>query len=264
MTTRQGISTGELDVASIEADIILAYDEQANAYDVDAVTHVTGVLLASSAEETPGFASAGIVATITELNATQETAMPATISTPSDFSRSQLLADPAVRALINEESQTLRDQVTNLKTDVEKSTAKVKELETNNQKLAGDLKKAGGAALLPKISALVEAKVKALKASDAEKAVITAHLKARTFGDDPLVADTDLEKAVDQAVAAEYATVEGFRKLYGKSADAGSTGPKDEGTPADGAGDGKERPIVTPEEDKGDPFLESNPAPKKS
>jgi len=256
-STRKQIDSGELDVASVEANAVLAWNPVDSVYDVSAIQDVNGVVLSNSKVEKPGFDSAGIVATINELQESVtkgEATMNGAGKKPSDdFTRSQLLEDPTVKALIDEQTETLRSQVTNLKTDVQKSAEKIEELEGQVKTKDEQLKNVGPALNAGKIATLIDKKVDALKATKEEKATMVESLKARVTSEDPDAKDEDLDKLVEDAVQGEYGTVERYRKLYGKSADAGkSGGTEKEGTDdTDGDGEG--------EGDDEDPFLQANP-----
>lgn len=184
--TRRRIDVGELDAASIEADIVLQWDEGDGVYFVESVERVTAVVLADSDEEKPGFEGAGIVATINELQAAVEaqedeeeekddeiipdkpirrsTVMADITGKPSDhFNRAQLSQDPFVQTIVRDETDTLKNQLKDAQKDLEKSTERIAALEAER-----DAAKTAA-----------EEEVKTLKAQVAEK---DAQIKALGSG----------------------------------------------------------------------------------
>lgn len=153
--TRKRIDVGEIDAASVEAEIILQWNENAGVYDVESVESVSAVVLANSEEEKPGFRGAGIVATINELQSVAEdekeedldgnadpqpnppdtsvqrrTVMADITGKPSDhFNRAQLSQDPFVQTLIRDEVDTLKNQLKDAQKDLEKSTERIAALD---------------------------------------------------------------------------------------------------------------------------------------
>jgi len=261
---RTRINEGELDVASVEADILLAWDEEDEIYRVEEVRRVNAVALWDSEKNTPGFGEAGITAVINELQesatqsriVTQETAImnAADIAgkMPSDvFTRQQLLGDPVVKIIVRDETQTLNSRLDDTKVDLQKSTDRIKTLEVDVKTTGEKLKMMGMSANSARIGILLEAKVGALSASEKEKSTMLSVLKKRVRSDNPEISDSDLDTFVADAVKIEHEQLEQYRKLWGKKADAGRSSPTEtEGKGGQDKEDGGE--------DDRDEFLKAN------
>jgi len=246
---RPRIKSGELDACSVEADVVIAGLETDEPF-VQAVEGCDGVVLADGKKAAPGFAEAGVDAVISELCRHGKVAemnkkdLEGT-ERPSDiFSRNELAEDSVVRTLIDQGRGKQYDDLVKAKDELSALKSQGDEKDQEIKRLQGELKAAGTTANSGRISKLVDERVDALKLTTPEKAEIKVGLKTQIQVEDPKISDDDLGKTVDAAVRSEEERVQRFRRLYGKPADAGDSGARD-----DGNGDG---------DTAGDTFLDAN------
>lgn len=263
--TRGKVSSGQYDCCSIEADIIIAGLDSDEPY-IEAVPVVSGVCLASSNDETPGFEGAGVEAVISELRGgIDEMADDKKVEgQPSaHFTRNQLLEDPVVKTLIDEGRNNTYQDYRREKERADKLEGEKTRLEGEKQAMETQLKEAGASVNIARINKELGSQVDALKLTKAEKDLIRKRLDGKVSVEDPKASDDDVKKAVETAIKPEAEHMMDLRKLYGKPPEAGASGKQEDaddaggGDGGDGGNDGDGL-----EDDANDPFLKDNPVEK--
>jgi len=226
---RSRINAGELDAASIEADLILAWDSQKEIYVVESVDCVDAVALASSKDNAAGFERAGIVAVVNEL-------MEGGSRMDADDKRTpeQIANDPFVKMIIDKAvADAVAIAVAPLKAQVLTLTA---EKGTIGEQLTAAVKKlqdSGSAANAPIISKILNESVNTLKLEKPVKDGILEDLGKRLKVDDPAATSEQIKKIVEDAVVDEAARIESYAKRFGKPASSGGDFRQDQSKASD-------------------------------
>jgi len=242
--TRDRLASGSLATCSVEADVMLAQDNENDLF-VQSVEAASGVALAGP-DETPGFSEAGVEAVIQELtnrngSIDEMNADDMKGKKPSElFSRNELLDDEGVKRLIDAGREKQYGELTDAKAEIEILKGDATKTATKIVDLQGQLKEAGSSANAGRVSKLVDDKVDALKLTTPEKDRVRADLKKKIQVDDPDASDTDLDATVGAAVKSAEGDLAEYRKLYGKKADAGESGSTNDDEEESGSDDDKD------------------------
>jgi hypothetical protein len=224
-----------LDIASIEAEIILPETINPNARSVDVdVTEITGVALGNSEIATPGFAGATLLASLQEFadNANHEkpdkenkSMTPDEIKKairegklkPSDlFGSDEIADDPTVQGVIRDRR---RNEEGFGKRMEEKLEAEKTKLEQEKKDLQTKLDIATKGALKIRGSEAIKPAIEKRKLDEKQSAFILKNAaKFEPKTEESLVGD--LDKFLD----AQLEDLRGFTELYGIKADAGKAG----------------------------------------
>lgn len=254
---RELVRSGEYDTCSVEADVAFQVT-QGETWVVSHVEEVTGVALANSKFQQPGFRGASVVAMIQELEQSQEekavkpeevnaalkgmtadqvrTALAGVSVLPSQvFTQDQLQQDPGVKQL----TQTLEGNLQATRNQL--ATA---EQERNTLKAEAGKGRA---------VTVITQKVAALQGlTDKERTHVQSALNTQDFS-----AAADVDKAVGEAVSREVQRLSELRQLYGQKAIVtGAPAEKEDAKPSPASPKGE---VVNPEEDA---FLAANRATK--
>jgi len=223
---RQRIRDGELDACSIEADCLFEVDEHDNWF-VQDVEKVDGVALANSRFERPGFERAGVVAIINELENNEMTREELKAAVLKEGLLNVLTAGDIAGAITQHPSEVFGTQRIQDDPVVARlvESAKGDEIEKRvkaEQKAADAEKRAAGLQQLANKAKVGDLLTDALKGdalkklSDKERAAVQSAVARQTFDADD---DEALKARVGEAVDAEVAKLDEYRKLYGAAGD---------------------------------------------
>ena len=213
--TREKIQRGDLDICSVEADVVFELGED-DTWVVAQVDKCTGVMIGNGKFQRPGFRKAGIVAVIQELEDNEKegeemnlidlmkdstpdqirAALPAGMAPSQLFTQTQLQADAGVQGItqkVQGELDTAQKELTEVKTEM------------------GTLKKD---AAVGKAQPEIAKQINAINGLDEkEKAHVQSQVAAQDFS-----ASEDVGKSVGEAIAVQIKAVSDLRQLYGKEA----------------------------------------------
>lgn len=208
--TKNQIKSGELDCCSIEADLILATDGAPDSFIVKAIEKVTGLALADSTKEKPGFGGASIVTAVQMMTgdptnkeepmeltkAAVEKFLADTGAKPSDyFGGKSLSGDDTVKGLIKAtmDEKSADNKSADLKKEIEEKDATIAKLEAAN--LQSKIKDEAG----PKIKEVLKGR----KLSEAQAATLEKRTLTKLSSDESLdVAKLDeiINAAIEEGI----------------------------------------------------------------
>jgi hypothetical protein len=256
--TKSRITSGELDVVSVEADVVMAVGQQGQV-EIETVTKVDAVALGNGEEQAPGFQRASIEAVVQEFAQTQshnaKTHNEGSPMNIDEMSTNQLLDHPAVDRLI-------RDQNKKTYEDFKREREKADGLERDNREkdtaLAAaqkQLKDAGTALAKDQVATIATDTLKDARLNAEDKTQILAKVQQQATLFDPTADNFDDQVA--EFIKAEVLYTESLYKRLGIKVDGKGAGDTDEenGTKYDDTDDTDD----TTGDDSNDPFLKANP-----
>lgn len=256
--TKGKIASGELDVVSVEADVVMMVGQHGQV-EIETVTKVDAVALGNSENNAPGFQRASIEAVVQEFERTQSKGTihneGSTGMNIDQMTTNQLLEHPAVDRLIRDQNKktyedfkTERDKADGLQTQL---TAK----ETELAAAQAQLKDAGTALNKDKVATLASATLETAKINAEDKAAILLKVQQQATLFDP--AAEGFDDQVKAFIDAEVTHMETIYKRMGIEVEGKGSDATDEGS---GDGDDKGEKDGSGDTNKNtDPFLEANP-----
>jgi hypothetical protein len=225
------------DVASIEADVL--YEKRADGIAVQDIIGVSGLALGNSANDTPGFPGATLIASMQafaekepqtmKLSEIQDAIREAGLKPGDLFSKTVLRQDDTIRELQKEHSEKEFEHRTKVESLLEEAKAKLKAFDGVDVE---SLKARAAKAVKLEASTMADAAIKGAKLSEK----MAAFVRKRFDSSFKIPDDADaavLEKAIADHIANESNEFKSMAEVFGVKLDelpSGGTGPGGDGT----------------------------------